>query len=180
MKPENDTEMLQRMKAGDSEAFAILVSRYSEPLYNLALRIVGDRDRAEDVLQESFIKVYEQIGRFRGESRLSTWLYRIVCNRALSECRRRSLWERFSGRERSVAADPIPEEEERLAPLRKALAELPAKDRALLSLFYFEELSVAEIAEMLNQSEANVKVRLHRLRLRLRKELTAKNEYNYE
>lgn len=169
MKSPTDMELVQRVAEGDTEAFCRIVERYSEPLYNLTLRIVRDPAQAEDVVQETFIRAYEHLDGFRGASSLSTWLYRIACNRALGECRRRR-GERLDERMKSLPgeAETPRYDDETVARMRRALDLLAPDERALVALFYEEELSVAEIARIAGLTENNVKVKLHRIRRRIR------------
>lgn len=91
METPTDMEIVRRVQAGDAEAFGELVNRYSGRIYALALAMVRDAQRAEDVTQEAFIRAYEHLDGFRGASAFGTWLYRIAYNRAAGECRRRGL-----------------------------------------------------------------------------------------
>ena len=133
------------------------------------LSLVRDAQRAEDVVQESFIRAYEHLGGFRGASAFATWLYRIAYNRAVGECRRRSFG-RIDTESCAVAEEPSDEryDGETVARMRRALERLRPEERALVTLFYEEERSVAEIAQIMDLSLSNFKVRLHRLRGRLR------------
>lgn len=169
METPTDMEIVQRVQAGDAEAFGLLVHRYSGRLYALAQAVVRDAQRAEDVVQESFIRAYEHLGGFRGASAFATWLYRIAYNRAVGECRRRSFG-RIDAESCAVAEEPSDEryDGETVARMRRALERLRPEERALVTLFYEEERSVAEIAQIMDLSLSNVKVRLHRLRGRLR------------
>ena len=90
METPTDMEIVRRVQAGDAEAFGELVNRYSGRIYALALAMVRDAQRAEDVTQEAFIRAYEHLDGFRGASAFGTWLYRIAYNRAAGECRRRA------------------------------------------------------------------------------------------
>ena len=160
METPTDMEIVRRVQAGDAEAFGELVNRYSGRIYALALAMVRDAQRAEDVTQETFIRAYEHLGGFRGASAFATWLYRIAYNRAVGECRRRA-YDRIDAE--SCAVD-----EETVVRMRRALERLRPDERVLVALFYEEERSLAEIAQIMNLTLSNVKVRLHRLRGRLR------------
>lgn len=170
MEQPTDNEIVQRVAAGDTEAFGIVVRRYSEPIYHLVLGIVRDRERAEEVTQESFVSAYEHLDRFRGASSLPTWLYRIAYNRAVDSCRRRRFLPLGPAHELLPAEEEAPRcgEEERVA-LRRALGRLSPTERALIALRYEEERPVAEVAEITGLTVANVKVKLHRTRALLRK-----------
>ena len=163
METPTDMEIVRRVQAGDAEAFGELVNRYSGRIYALALAMVRDAQRAEDVTQETFIRAYEHLGGFRGASAFATWLYRIAYNRAVGECRRRA-YDRIDAEESSAGRF----DEETVVRMRRALERLRPDERVLVALFYEEERSLAEIAQIMNLTLSNVKVRLHRLRGRLR------------
>lgn len=164
-----DTEIVQRVVAGDTGVFGVLVGRYSAPVFGLALRIVRDPTLAEEVTQETFIRAYEHLGGFRGACAPATWLYRIAYNRALKECRRRSFIRLDSVQEPAEEEPPAGRyDEQTVARMRRALTRLAPEERALVTLFYEEERPVAEIAAITGMSTGNVKVRLHRLREHIR------------
>ena len=155
METPTDMEIVRRVQAGDAEAFGELVNRYSGRIYALALAMVRDAQRAEDVTQETFIRAYEHLGGFRGASAFATWLYRIAYIDA----------ESCAVAEESSAGRF---DEETVVRMRRALERLRPDERVLVALFYEEERSLAEIAQIMNLTLSNVKVRLHRLRGRLR------------
>lgn len=184
---EEKTLSLQALKAGDRAEFSKLVDLYSSSLFRLALRILGDPQDAEDVLQETFLKAYRALPSFEGRSSLSTWLYRIVTNEALMVIRRAKpdlLWA-DDEEENSEAISPslfvdwdaLPEQEllshEVKQFLDQAVQQLSANLRIVFLLRDVAGLSVKETAEQLGLSEVAVKTRLLRARLRLREELSA-------
>ncbi|NMC78023.1 MAG: sigma-70 family RNA polymerase sigma factor [Chloroflexi bacterium] len=184
---EEKTLSLQALKAGDRAEFSKLVDLYSSSLFRLALRILGDPQDAEDVLQETFLKAYRALPSFEGRSSLSTWLYRIVTNEALMVIRRAKpdlLWA-DDEEENSEAISPslfvdwdaLPEQEllshEVKQFLDQAVQQLSANLRIVFLLRDVVGLSVKETAEQLGLSEVAVKTRLLRARLRLREELSA-------
>jgi RNA polymerase sigma-70 factor (ECF subfamily) len=166
-----------------------MVERYSGTVYNLALRLMrNDAMAAEDVLQETFISAFRALDRFEGRSLLSTWLYRIAYNTALMRLRKRelatvSIDEPLANEE----GDPIPRQlvdwgavpeqvlldREMRRVLDKAVAALPETLRSVFVLRDIEGLSTAETAAILDLTDTNVKVRLHRARLALREKLSA-------
>ena len=165
METPTDMEIVRRVQAGDAEAFGELVNRYSGRIYALALAMVRDAQRAEDVTQEAFIRAYEHLDGFRGASAFGTWLYRIAYNRAAGECRRRA-YDRIDAESCAVAEESSAGrfDEETVVRMRRALERLRPDERVLVALFYEEERSLAEIAQIMNLTLSNVKVRLHRLR----------------
>lgn len=179
---------LDALKAGDRAEFARLVEMYSDQVYRLALKILGDAQDAEDVLQETFIKALRSVAGFEGRSSLSTWLYRIAVNEALMTIRRRkgetvSIDEEKEDSEGQTEPVEIvdwcclPESEMMSAEARGFLdAAIQRLSPALSAVFVLRDiqgLSVRDTAETLNISEMAVKTRLLRARLKLREELSA-------
>lgn len=168
----------------DATAFRRLVEAYSPRIYNLALKMLGDPDLAEDILQETFVNAYGAIDRFEGRSHISTWLYRIAHNAVLMRLRKEkgtpdlhSLEDEVD-LERVAFADHWEDAPERhllqtelLQKMDEALANLSENLRVVFVLRDIEGLSTAQTAEVLNLSETAVKSRLHRARLALRKQL---------
>ena len=160
---------------GDVEAFSRMVGEYSPRMMRLALGIVHRRDAAEDVVQDALVKAYERLGSWRGDSALSTWLYRIVYTTAVSSLRRsgRDILDSGGG---AAASDTSVDDggdweltEENIARMQLALECLAPIDRTLVTLFHLEERPVRDVAAICGESESNVKTRLHRARARLRK-----------
>ncbi len=194
----DEKSLLQALKAGDRAAFAYLVETHSPAIYRLALRMVNNPQDAEDVLQETFIKAFQHVGRFDGRARLSTWLYRIATNEALMLLRKRKA---DSISLEAPAGDEVPEEQEPLeivdwshlpedtlltdevrAYLEEAVRSLPESLKTVFLLREIEGLSTRETAEILQLSEAAVKTRLSRARLRLREQLSVyyRSQMEYE
>lgn len=186
--PAADAALLSRLKVGDRGAFEELVATYQGLVFDLAYRLLGDREEARDVAQETFLKVFRYVGSFRGESGLKTWLYRITVNQASNHRRwwnRRRRRETFSldtspddtapmsERLRSSGASPeqlalVRERERRLM---AALETLKHDFRVAVVLRDIQELSYEEIAETLEISVGTVKSRIARGREELRKRL---------
>lgn len=187
-----DIELLRYARGGDFEAFSTLVERFQRRVFAVARRIVGNQHDAEDVTQQTFLSVMDNLGDFREESSVATWILRIATNHALKVLRKRrglptvSLDSPTRDGEDSYGTLPHPEfiaqwrdEPAKLAQQREvrhlievALDELPEKYRVVFVLRDVEGLSVKETAEALGLSESNVKVRLLRARLDLRERLT--------
>jgi len=169
-------ELLAACRRGDPRAFEEVVRRTHRHVYTQALRLVGDRQEAEDVAQEAYLRVFRGLPGFRGDARFETWLYRIVANAAMSHLRRRR---RFG--ELLVEGEEEPAEipsDLRLADqavdrdaLSRALYGLPASMRSVVVLKDIYGLSCQEIGDQLGVSEGAVKVRLHRARRRLKEAL---------
>jgi RNA polymerase sigma-70 factor (ECF subfamily) len=182
----SDAELMARVRAGDRDAFGHLVARYGDDLVAYLARLTGSRERAEDLAQEAFLRLYRTVPRYRERGRLAALLYRIATNLLRSEERRDRRWRTLRPAldvhgERPAA----PGAPQRLlqAELRRrlaaALAGLPLKLRAPLVLYEIEDWPQREIARALDCREGTVKSRLHRARARLREELGPLwNEWN--
>lgn len=176
MKAANEQQLILRVREGDHEAFRLLVERYMKYAYNIAYRFVGDHDDAEDVAQESFVKVYEAIKSFRGEASFNTWLYRIVTNLSLNRVRQKKISiTNMSIIENSVTHTgdffKVQQAEETKAIIEKALHELPTLQRAVVILRHINGLSTKQVGEILRCSEGTVKTHLHRGILKMRTKL---------
>jgi RNA polymerase sigma-70 factor (ECF subfamily) len=184
----DDAQLTMAAQAGDQAAFTEIVERHSPTVYNLALRLMNNPQEAEEVLQETFISAFRALNRFEGRSRLGTWLYRIAYNAALMRLRKRevptlSIDEPVTNEEgetlprQLVDWTALPDQvllaDELRSVLNAAMARLPESLRSVFVLRDLEGLSTAETAEVLNLTETNVKVRLHRARLALREQLNA-------
>lgn len=178
---------LDKLRSGDRAEFARLVDAYSGPIYRLGLRMLGNQLDAEDVLQNTFLSALTHLPEFEGRSSLSTWLYRIAANEALMLIRKKrpevdldataeDEAEPLRRPEQFADWSGLPEEEllsaEGRRAVDRAIQDLPEAMRMVFVLRDVEGLSIQETAEALNLSEANVKVRLLRARLRLREGLS--------
>lgn len=176
--PADEAPFAERLRAGDPAAFETLVVRYQHRVFGIALRMLENRAEAEEIAQETFLRAHRALAEFRGEAKLSTWLYaiasRLCLNRlAAGERRlRREDPEALEGRP-GAGADPADELErrERDAALRRAIAELGEERRIVLVLRDIEGLSYAEIAQALGLELGTVRSRLHRARLDLKAKL---------
>lgn len=182
-----ESELVAEAKAGNNEAFDELVGLYEKKIYRLALRLTGNAEDAEDVLQETFLKAFEHLPDFRQDSRFYTWLVRIAVNEGLMKLRKRRS-DKSEPLEDAVDDEgqvmprefrdwkPNPEQqvgqEEMEGILLQAAEDLPPSLRAVFFLRDVEELSTEETAEMLNLTTGAVKARLFRARLQLRETLS--------
>jgi len=186
---DDDLALVQAAQRGDKHAFAQLVKKYEQRVYNLARKMVRDPQDAEDVLQETFISVYRHLNDFQGDAAFATWLYRIATNASLMKLRARkgyavSLDEPLEADDgenlmpREIVDWSITPEEAVLnsevrAQMDVAVAALPETMRAVFVLRDIEGLSVQATAEVLGISVPNVKTRLHRARMMLRERLSS-------
>ena len=174
MEPVNERELVERCRRGDEGAFQELVDRYKDLVFALIARTVQDRSRAEDLAQDVFLRIHRGLPYFRGEARLSTWIYRIVANLCAES------------RGRQVTTISIDDEEtrERVTPsgvdaqfddielrdrLEKAIARLPANYRLLVAAHYLEGVRYEDLAEALKLPLGTVKTQLYRAKQQLRR-----------
>jgi RNA polymerase sigma-70 factor (ECF subfamily) len=175
MESVSDTSYVKRIQAGETQCFASLLERHGRPVYSLIVKVVGNREDAEELTQDVFLKAYRSLASFQGNSRFSTWLYRIAYNVAISATRKkkyewRAMEDNMLEQVAEGDANDIPEQEsddERLEWLEAALKQLSPDDRALILLFYRQEKSVEEIVAITGLTVSNVKTRLHRIRKKL-------------
>jgi RNA polymerase sigma-70 factor (ECF subfamily) len=168
---------VQRARRGDQGAFAALVTRHQRYVYNLAYRLLRDAHEAEDLTQEAFLRAWRGLGGYRGDARFTTWLYRIVtnlCYNRMPGLRRQvaqagdAALEALSAPQAHDPQDQV-EASERRARVQAAIEALPDKYRLIVTLFYLQQLSYAEIAETLNLPLGTVKTHLYRARGRLKR-----------
>lgn len=169
----DDRILLQAAKDGDVDAFAVLVRRHQGAVYRIALRMLGSEADAQDAAQETFVRAWRALGRFRHDSAVSTWLYRIVTRRCLDLIAARRPAVALDGGELAAGGDPAEtaERRERLRAVTRAIAALPGDQRAALVLREFEGLSYEEVAHVLSISVGAVKSRIHRARLGVLKQM---------
>ncbi len=175
MEPGSDKYYIEKVLAGNVNAFSCLVEVHKDKAFNLAFRICGNREEAEEVAQDAFLKAYRSLSDFRMQSSFATWLYRIVYNTAVSLVRTRkgkvlSLEEfpadavdflSVSGNEEEAVA------EYRNALINFALQKLPEDERGLITLYYYNELPADEISKITGISKNNLKVKLFRARQKI-------------
>lgn len=183
-----DHEILAQLRGGNARAFAALVDRHKDRGLTYALRIVGKREEAEEILQDAFMRAYRSLEQFRGESRFGTWFTRILHNLCLTHVTRRreadfSLNEEVPGGERAAnlrADDPDPletmEEAERTRFVNDGIARLPLSYREVLTLFYVQDLAYEEIVQVTGLPLGTVKTHLYRARVMLKNDLTTRSE----
>jgi RNA polymerase sigma-70 factor (ECF subfamily) len=169
----DDATLVARAAEADARAFETLVRRHQRGCFGLAVRFLGNRADAEDVVQEAFIAAWRRLPEFRGDAAFSTWMYRIVTNRCLALSRRRRevvpLDTETPGLATSWDAEPAQATEAgaRLSALGQALLELPGEQRACWVLRHLHGLGYAEIGEIVGAEPGAVRGRIHRARVRL-------------
>lgn len=171
----DDQHYINLVLKGNTNAFAALVDRYKDLVYTLALRMIRNREEAEELAQDTFIKVYRSLAKFKGESKFSTWLYKVTYNTCLDRIKKNKraqytvAIDEYS--EQQVAAlnnvfDAM-EGKERKQMLQDCLHLLAVEDSFLLTLYYFEEQSVKEISKIIGVTSNHVKIKLYRSRKKL-------------
>lgn len=177
--------LLDRIRKGDDFAFELLVKEHTGKIIGLAWRMVGNREEAEDIVQEAFLRLHRSLADFRGESRVSTWLYRTTTRLAIDHLRRERIKRKlFFFRQSNESPDPVdlacdarpdPDREfqsqETMQLLRKSLQKLSSRQQAIFTLRHYEGLSMKEIAEHLDIETGTVKAHLHRAVTQLRIDL---------
>jgi len=168
----NDIELIDQIRAGQVSAYRTLVDRYNDYVYTIAFRVLGNREDAEEVTQDSFIKAFKGLKTFQGQSKFTTWIYRIAMNTAISNRRKRKMkvepiedYKQLNKGE--ISNMPQYYHLERRKYLQLALDTLLADDVSVLTLFYFKELSLVEMSEITGIGVNTLKVKLFRARKRL-------------
>ncbi len=181
----NEQELIQGLRNGNEAAFKYLVDTCQDRVYNTALGIVQNAEDAEDVAQEVFIQVYRSIHSFKGESKLTTWLYRIATTRALDLLRSRKSKKRFGLLQRLFGDNNEPvyeipdfnhpgvalDRKENAAKLFKAISRLPENQKTAFTLHKLEDLSYHEVSEVMKTSLPAVESLMHRAKQNLKKML---------
>jgi len=164
MTSRSDQELVEDFQRGNEPSFNELVLRYQERLYWVARRFVQDHDNADDVVQDVFCRAYEGLGKFRGESGIYTWLYRITVNLALNAVRRQKVREFFRideildvKDEHGDQPDEHLEKKEQKQLIEQAVAQLPEKQKAVFILRYYDEMPYEEIAKILKTTVGGLK-----------------------
>ncbi|MFT6756093.1 MAG: RNA polymerase sigma factor (sigma-70 family) [Urechidicola sp.] len=171
----DDDYYIKKTLEGDSNSFSVLVERYQNMVFALALKMLKHREESEEVSQDTFIKVYKSLSKFNGESKFSTWIYRIAYNTCLDRIKKNSKYNNnveineITSNEISHTESIFDslENKERSIIVKQCMDKLPEDERIIIHLFYFEELSLKEIVEIVSMTEGNVKVKLFRARKKL-------------
>lgn len=171
----NDQLYIEKVLHGDANSYAFLVDKYKDLVFSLALKVLKNREEAEEVSQDTFIKAYRSLEKFKGDSKFSTWLYKIAYNNCMDRVKKiaksyhTGTIDEIVENRISATDDVLQtiERKERALIIKECLLELPEDERSILWFFYFEELSLKEITEVTSYSENNVKVKLHRARKKL-------------
>ena len=176
----NDNELISQVLSGDQQAYAGLVNRYQNYVFTLALRFTKNREDAEEVSQDIFIKAYRALSDFRGASKFSTWLYTIVNTTCITFLRKKRLevhsldndkvFEVADNQDSGMRANLV-EQKSRVSMVNQAIKMLSIDDAEVITLFYKGEQTLDEIAQILGIETNTAKVRLHRARTRLKEKM---------
>jgi len=179
-----DQHFITQIIGGNTSAFSVLVDRYKDVVFSLALKMVKHREEAEEVAQDTFIKVFNSLSKFKGDSKFSTWIYKVAYNTCLDRMKKNKK------NEGNITIDEFSEhlvktmdtalsqmvDEERRKSIQDCLNLLPSEEGFLLTLFYFDDQSLDEIAKIMDITPNNAKVKLFRSRKKLALILKAKLE----
>lgn len=176
----NDNEIISKVLHGNQQAYAGLVHRYQNYVFTLAFRMLKNREDAEEVAQDVFVKAYRYLADFKGASKFTTWLYSIVNNTCISFLRKKkldihsleneSVFNAANNLDSGISADLV-EKKSKIALVSKAVDMLNVDDATIITLFYKGEQTLEEIAKILQLETNTVKVRLHRARGKLKEKM---------
>lgn len=179
MEFQSDEHYIQQVLDGDSKAFSQLVDKHKHMVFTVALRILRNREDAEEIAQDAFVKAYQSLATFKKEAKFSTWLYKIAYNTSISKTRKKKLEtapievnvvENYSLDEIFENMETLEINEQKLI-IKKLYEALNPEEGMLITLYYFQNVHTEEIAEITKLSQSNVKVKLHRIRQKMHNEL---------
>ncbi|WP_109097664.1 RNA polymerase sigma factor [Aquimarina sp. AU58] len=175
MNHQSDQYYINQVLEGQVNAFSVLVERYQGLVYTVVYRMIKNKEQAEEVAQDSFIKAYKSLSNYRGDAKFSTWLYTIAYRKSLDAIKASKrmitseLIEEVSEGEMELVGDALNylQVKERKKIISDSIMKLPEDEAAIITLYYFEEKSVKEIVEIVNLTADNVKIKLYRSRKKL-------------
>lgn len=171
---DSETHIIQRILNGETALYEYFLNAYGQQVFTLVVRIVINQEDAEELTQDTFIKAFQHLSSFKGNSSFSTWIYSIAYNTAISHARKKK-YDTFAMDDALLANisdqqvdEALNEEgEEQILKLNRAIEQLNSDERALITLFYHEEKPLTEVALILGLTESNAKVKLHRIRKKI-------------
>ncbi|MEA5005914.1 MAG: sigma-70 family RNA polymerase sigma factor [Rikenellaceae bacterium] len=184
MKKEEELSLIKQIIDGEESLFNKFIIEYSPRVLSVVRGVLYNREDAEEIAQDVFVKAYFSLKSFRGDCSFSTWLYRIAYNMAISKIRQKKgsfiqIDNLSIPDDRISASEKVNDQEELQKQLNILLEELSPSDRFMILSFYMHQKSIIEIAEITGMSESNVKVRLHRIKKRMSLMLKGKMEVSY-
>ena len=179
MEKKADEYYIREILKGDTGSFSQLVERYSHLAFSLSMKLLNQREDAEEAAQDSFVKAYNSLSSFQSSSTFKTWFFRIVYNTSISKLRTRKNFEvkledvKITDSEINYTENAIGQlnSEDRQKYLQIGLERLAPDERVLLNMYYYDDFSMDEISSITGLTESNVKVKIHRSRKRLLQEL---------
>lgn len=180
----DEQQIIKRVLAGDKQAYAHIINAYKNPLYATIVRMTGNAQIAQDLVQEAFIKIYEQLAKYDGKGPFKSWLYRVATNYCIDEFRKKSYQMKTEELQEGTLQEPVHPEviyikNEQSRQLEHLLSKLPEKERAILLMRYSNELSYEEIAQLLQTTVSDVRNKLHRVKKKLRRQVK-EGGFDYE
>jgi len=175
MTTNDENILIDAINNGDTRAYAQLVDCYKDLVYTLALRMLKHKEEAEEVAQDTFVKVFKSLHKFKGDSKFSTWIYKVAYNTCLDTIKKNKKHlnnvtiDEYNFNKLDTIDNALDNiiKEEKSALIKNCINKLPEDSSALLTLFYFEELSLDEISKIINIEANTVKVKLFRARKKL-------------
>lgn len=168
-----EQDLIESVRKGNNHAFEILVNQYKDMVFSICIKITEDYHLAEEAAQDAFLKSYQQIARFKGQSKFSSWLYKIALNTSYNKIRGRKPVEQFSYQvDEPISSMPegfdLLHQQDQQKCINLALNQLDKLDALIVSLFYIEQQSIDELVLITDLSKSNVKVKLFRARNKLK------------
>ena len=163
---DDERHIIQRILRGETALYEHFLNTYGQQVFILVARIVSNQEDAEELTQDVFLKAFQHLSSFKGTSSFSTWIYSIAYNTAISSARKKK-FDTFVMDDTLVDEALNDEGEEQIAKLNRAMEQLDSEEQALISLFYYEEKTLNEVALILGLTESNAKVKLHRIRKKI-------------
>lgn len=175
MNHQSDQYYIKQVLEGNTNSYGILVQRYQSLVYTVVYRMVKNKEEAEEIAQDTFVKAYKSLVNYRGESKFSTWLYTIAYRKSLDAIKVKKrfvsteLIEEISEGEIGMVNDALNylQTKEKKKIIADSILKLPEEEAAIVTLYYFEEKSVKEIKEIVGLTEENIKIKLYRSRKKL-------------
>jgi len=174
-----DKFYIEKVFKGDTTAYADIVNKHKEMVFTIAVKILRNREDAEEIAQDAFVKAFQALPNFKGEAKFSTWLYRIVYNTAISQGRKRKhefaaineeMIDNYTTDKVSRSVNEFSEDEQ-INAINSLMEMMPEDENLLLTLFYKNEKSIEDISEITGLTQSNVKVKLYRIRKKMYGEL---------
>lgn len=171
----NDNQLITQILDGDHHAYGQLVNRYKDLVFTLALRMLKHREEAEEVAQDAFVKVYKSLDKFKGDSKFSTWIYKVTYNTCLDNIKKNKKYinnvtiDDFTFNKLETIDNALEGmiKAEKSEVIKQSINKLPTEDSYILTLYYFEELSLEEMTKIIAASSNTIKVKLFRARKKL-------------